>query len=87
MNANYYNVYSVIRVQLRTWTTNLQSTVQATSINQLLHSSVYSANKLWFVLIALCGSGSFPSYTLSPWNICVYKRLQVNWLHRVLQIA
>jgi hypothetical protein len=27
MNANYYNVYSVIRVQLRTWTTNLQSTV------------------------------------------------------------
>jgi hypothetical protein len=28
MNANYYNVYSVIRVQLCTWTTNLQSTVQ-----------------------------------------------------------
>jgi hypothetical protein len=24
MNANYYNVYSVIRVQLCTWTTNLQ---------------------------------------------------------------
>ena len=28
MNVNYYNVYSVIRIQLCTWTTNLQSTVQ-----------------------------------------------------------
>ena len=27
MNVNYYNVYSVIRIQLCTWTTNLQSTV------------------------------------------------------------
>ena len=27
MNVNFYNVYSVIRIQLCTWTTNLQSTV------------------------------------------------------------
>ena len=27
MNINYYNVYSVIRIQLCTWTSNLQSTV------------------------------------------------------------
>jgi hypothetical protein len=28
MNANYYNVYSVIRIQLCTWTTNLYSALQ-----------------------------------------------------------
>ena len=33
-HSSYYNVYSVIRIQLCTWTTNLQSSVSVQALNE-----------------------------------------------------